>query len=66
MPKQGDWSRASFEGNRRAQHAAFVALSFREKLIRLESMAEVARRLGEARRPASKSDKPAGPACGSV
>jgi len=45
VPEPVDWSLASFDGNRRAQHAAFFALSFREKLERLEQMAEVERRL---------------------
>lgn len=43
MPEAGDWSRCSFEGNRHAQHVEFMALSFREKLIRLEQMADVQR-----------------------
>jgi hypothetical protein len=40
-----DWSLGTFDGLRRAQHAEFMALSFREKLDRLEQMAEVAERL---------------------
>ena len=40
-----DWSLATFEGLRRAQHEAFRALSFREKLLRLEEMDEVAKQL---------------------
>lgn len=51
MPEPGDWSTASFEGNRRAQHAAFRALTFREKLVRLEQMSEVQVRLADAVRP---------------
>jgi len=55
VPEPVDWSLASFDGNRRAQHAEFFALSFREKLERLEQMAEVARRLqgtpGAAEKP---------------
>ena len=43
MPEQDSWNLCSFEGNRRAQHAAFMALSFREKLVRLEQMADVQR-----------------------
>ena len=38
-------SLGTFDGLRRAQHAEFMALSFREKLERLEQMAEVAERL---------------------
>lgn len=40
-----DWSLATFDGVRAAQHREFAALSFREKLIRLEQMAEIAARL---------------------
>ena len=56
MTEPVDWSLASFEGHRRAQHAAFRALSFREKLIRLEQMSEVAR-LMRAPRPAGEPGK---------
>ena len=48
MPEGPDWSLASFAGLRRAQHAAFMELSFREKLVRLEQMADVQRRLEQA------------------
>ena len=44
-PEPTDWSLAPFEGLRRAQHEAFRALSFREKLLRLEEMDEVATQL---------------------
>ena len=44
-PTIADWSLGTFGGLRRAQHAEFMALSFREKLERLEQMAEVAERL---------------------
>ena len=40
-----DWSLATFAGLRRAQHEAFRALSFRDKLLRLEEMDEVAKQL---------------------
>ena len=40
-----DWSLATFAGLRRAHHEAFRALSFREKLLRLEEMDEVAKQL---------------------
>jgi len=59
MTEPTDWSLASFEGNRRAQHAAFVALSFREKLIRLEQMAEVERRVRKS--PTSGARRDVGP-----
>jgi len=45
------WHLASWEGNRSAQHQAFRALSFREKLQEIERMEEVAE-LFEARRVA--------------
>jgi hypothetical protein len=44
-PAHADWSLGTFDGLRRAQQAEFMALSFREKLERLEQMAEVAERL---------------------
>lgn len=48
MPEPIDWTLLSFDGNRRAQHVAFMALTFREKIVRLEQMAEVQRRVTEA------------------
>ena len=42
MPELPDWSTTSWEGNRLRQHREFLALPFREKLRRLEQMAEVA------------------------
>ncbi len=47
MSDHTDWTLLSFDGNRRAQHAAFRALTFREKVIRLEQMAEVQRRFAD-------------------
>ena len=44
-PEPTDWSLATFAGLRRAQHEAFRALSFRDKLLRLEEMDEVAKQL---------------------
>ncbi len=44
-PEPTDWILTTFEGLRRAQHEAFRALSFREKLLRLEEMDEVAKQL---------------------
>lgn len=40
-----DWSLGTFEGVRREQAREFLALSFREKLLRLEQMSELAARL---------------------
>lgn len=40
-----DWALATFDGVRRAQEREFLALSFREKLLRLEQMSDVAARL---------------------
>jgi len=61
MPEPGDWSTASFEGNRRAQHAAFRALTFREKLVRLEQMSEVQVRLAGAVRSGQRGAVRVGP-----
>jgi len=50
-PKEGDaWESATFEGNRIRQHRAFHALSFREKILRIEQMNEVAEALRRGRR----------------
>ena len=47
-----DWSLGTHEGVRRAQEREFLALSFRERLRRIEQMCEVAARVtGQARRP---------------
>jgi hypothetical protein len=59
-PEPTDWSLATFEGLRRAQHEAFRALSFREKLLRLEEMDEVAKQLA-AQAPAPVQPPPPGP-----
>jgi hypothetical protein len=48
MPEPADWSTATFEGNRRRQHQEFYALSLREKIKRIEEMAEVTARLRAA------------------
>lgn len=61
MPEPGDWSRVSFDGNRRAQHAAFRALSFREKVVRLEQMSEVQARLAAVARTAHRGSGVAAP-----
>ena len=37
-----DWSLTTFEGNRLRQHREFMALPFREKMIRMEQASEVA------------------------
>lgn len=42
MPESIDWTVTTYAGNRRRQHEAFRALSFREKVSRLEEMGEVA------------------------
>ena len=61
MPEPADWSTASFDGNRRAQHAAFRALTFREKLVRLEQMSEVQALLVSAVRHGPRTGRRAGP-----
>ena len=45
-----------FGDTRRAQHIAFLALPFREKLLRLEQMAEVERRLRISGTPGVRRD----------
>jgi hypothetical protein len=47
-----DWSLGTHEGVRRAQEREFLALSFRERLRRIEQMCEVAARVtGQVHRP---------------
>jgi hypothetical protein len=41
MAAEPDWTRATWEGNRLAQHRAFQSLSFREKLRVIEDLGEV-------------------------
>jgi hypothetical protein len=41
MPEEIDGSITTFEGNRKRQHEEFRALSFRQKLMRVEQMAVV-------------------------
>lgn len=53
-----DWQLLSFDGNRRAQHAAFRALTFREKLIRLEQMAQVQRHFANLKAQRDRLAKP--------
>ncbi len=43
MDEPLDWSHTTFEGNRLRQREAFRALSFLEKLTRIEQMNEIAR-----------------------
>lgn len=50
MRDEADWSATSWEGNRLRQHREFLALPLREKLRRLEQMAEVAAYLAARRR----------------
>lgn len=56
MPEQPDWRATSWEGNRLRQHREFLALSFREKLQRLEQMAEVAAVLAARRQSRKEMD----------
>ncbi len=41
MPEEIDWSLTTFEGLRRIQRLEFAALSFAEKLERVEQMGEI-------------------------
>jgi hypothetical protein len=56
MTEEIDWSLTTYAGNRRRQHADFHALSFREKLRRIEQMEAVADYFS-ARRPAQGKRK---------
>jgi hypothetical protein len=54
MPDQPDWSAATFEGNRQRQRLEFLALSFRDKIRRIEEMNEVAGRMRPVRPDAER------------
>jgi hypothetical protein len=41
MAGEPDWTLATWEGNRLAQHRAFQALSFRDKVRAIENLGEV-------------------------
>ncbi len=62
MADEIDWSLTTYAGNRRRQHAEFRALSFREKLMRIEQMEAVAQyfaaRRAAANNPAREKAKP--------
>jgi hypothetical protein len=45
-----DWGVASWDGHRRRQHQDFQALSFRDKLVVIEQLGEVAAFFAERRR----------------
>lgn len=45
-----DWGVASWEGHRRRRHQEFLALPFREKLVVIEQLGEVAAFFSERRR----------------
>jgi hypothetical protein len=42
MPEDTDWTAATWEGSRRRQHQAFLALPFRDKLAVIEDLADLA------------------------
>jgi len=52
-----DWGATSWEGNRLRQHREYLALPFREKLRRLEQLAEVAAFFAARRRGEEPSTK---------
>lgn len=62
-----DWEVTTWDGNRGAQQEAFMRLSFREKILELERMSEVAavlQRRGEtpeAGEPAAQGELPPSP-----
>jgi hypothetical protein len=45
MADEIDWSKTTFEGARRAQRREAAKLSFRERIILIEEMSELAKRL---------------------
>ncbi len=49
MAEVEDWSVATWEGSRRRQHRDFLALSFSEKLVVIEELADLARFFAERR-----------------
>lgn len=49
MAEPEDWSAATWEGSRRRQHQAFLALPFAAKLAVIEELSEVARFFAELR-----------------
>jgi hypothetical protein len=56
-----DWEVTTWEGNRRAQREAFMRLSFREKILELERLSDVAEALQKGRRTPpgiGRSEKP--------
>ena len=58
-----DWSAATYEGNRRRQRLAAMALTLREKIKLMEEMEDVARHLaGKRAADPAKSDAQASPA----
>lgn len=61
MDERVDWSLVTFEGVRLERHRAFLALSFREKLARLEQMAEVETWLRHEIRVKRGEDRPPAP-----
>jgi hypothetical protein len=58
MDDEIDWSKTTFEGARRAQRREAAKLSFRERIILIEEMSELAKRL-QLRQ--STSEAPPGP-----
>ncbi|MGH7462220.1 MAG: hypothetical protein ACREMA_14510 [Longimicrobiales bacterium] len=49
MTDTHDWDSVTWKGNRRRQHEAFLALSFREKLAVIENLGEIGEALRGAR-----------------
>lgn len=57
MAEKIDWSLTTFEGLRRKQHQEFAALSFAEKLERVEQMNEIVEMFASAKRTGQPSDE---------
>lgn len=62
MNSGNDWIETTWEGLRLHQHREYAALPFREKIRRLEEMAEVAAFFAACRRARPAAPAPAAPA----
>ncbi len=61
MADEVDWSLATFKGIRRRHRERFAALSFREKMLVVEQLAEVAEHFALRRRGRPEPEAPSKP-----
>ncbi len=61
MADEVDWSLATFEGIRRRHRERFAALSFREKVLVVEQLAEVTEHFALGRRVRPEPEAPSEP-----